>query len=893
MTKNQIADALNKLFLEDGKRIVFWEDADGAFVDDFDELELEGVAKWRLDEHGPLATKIELERNRPHDRFLLYAPFPRPDLHDDWLLDIRLYAAGFSADRPSLILNTLGLTTISLVGYLNEHLDFFNAQSRLQQIAKFVTPSDRRDDLDLKILTVLSKATYARVEAIALALFTGFESASSGAGPLFTDDTGFQQANPLWDEVCKFGMDEAFWRFAGQHWGYQAKKPSLQDLFIHLTVTHFHQDFQPVQGGEFPKSLERFVLAKAPEGKSKDTAKSEAEPWRVNASVFVSNWMQNTKHAKLYERLANGVESELGIRKLVADCGAAQLLRADTFEALEQQIIIDTLQSILAGGDITYALAQGTINQRLDRYWCMAGDRSYARIYDAMSASLVLFRLQRKYQDGFSFDSAAAMFQAYTKELFQFDQAYRGVYTAAMGVKHGIDILKKHLLPAVENCYRNSYLPNLAIAWGKHMEEELLAKWQIEGVPRQTEFYRRYVMSILNERDTSRAYVIVSDALRYEVAEEISRLMNREDRIASEPVAMLGVLPSCTKMGMAALLPHDSFEIGDKGEAILDGVATTSANREEILQKAEPASKVIKADDLLEMTTKEGRDFVKDTRVVYIYHDRIDAIGDKQATEEKTFEAVAQSVDELKRLIEYIHGCLNGNRILLTADHGFVFQMGDLEVTDKSPWDSSGCVMESKKRYVIGSDLPEQANTWKIPLKAILGNESKGEVVVPKGFQRFHFTGGAKFVHGGALLPEIVVPVLKLTGLKGKAAEQGKAQKVDVQILDTNRKVSNNRQRFSFIQTAKVEGKTLPRTLRIGFYSKDGRLISDEPVLTFDSASDQMQDRQKNAMITVKAGSYTKTDDYYLVMTDDETGAEYRKIPYQISLGIMDDFGKW
>jgi hypothetical protein len=116
---------------------------------------------------------------------------------------------------------------------------------------------------------------------------------------------------------------------------------------------------------------------------------------------------------------------------------------------------------------------------------------------------------------------------------------------------------------------------------------------------------------------------------------------------------------------------------------------------------------------------------------------------------------------------------------------------------------------------------------------------------------------------------------------------------VDVQILDTNRKVSNNRQRFSFIQTAKVEGKTLPRTLRVGFYSKDGHLISDEPVLTFDSASDQMQDRQRNVMITVKAGTYSKTDDYYLVMTDDDTGAEYMKIRYHISLGIMDEFGSW
>jgi uncharacterized protein (TIGR02687 family) len=871
MTKNQIADALNKLFLEDGERIVFWQDAECTFAEDFGALDLGAVVKWRLDEHGPLATKVEVERNQPDAQFLLYAPFPQPGVHEDWLLDIRRYAKEFSADRASLVLNGLGLHRIQMVPYINDHLDFFNAQSRLQQVAKLVQPGDRESELDLKILAVLSRAEYAQLDAVALSLFSGFES--------LLGETGFHFENPHWQETSKYRMDEAFWRFARRHWGYDVEKPSLRDLFIRLTITHFHQHFQATGTNGFPESLDRFLL---PEG-----------PHRVNASVFVSNWMQNGKYAKLYERLAAEVQTELSIEQLVADFSAAQLLGADTFEVFEKRIIIDTLEDVLAGGQTSFAAAQNTIDQRLDRYWCASPGKSYARIYDALASSLVLFRLKEKFPDGFKHDSAAAMFGAYTDELFRFDQAYRGVYAAAMQVKHGVDVLKNRLLPAVENFYRNSYLPALAVAWGKQIEKELLADWRIDGIPSQTEFYRRYVAPILAERETSRAYVIVSDALRYEVAEEINRLVNQEDRIASEPSAMLGILPSCTRLGMAALLPHTTFTISGKGDPVLDGMVVTSGNRGDVLRKAEPASKVIKADDLLEMTTKQGREFVKGTRVVYIYHDRIDAIGDKQATEEKTFEAVAQSVDELKRLIEYIHVCLNGTRIVLTADHGFIFQMGDLDVTDKSPWDSSGCVMESKKRYVIGTDLTDQASAWKISLGSILGDACDVEVAVPKGFQRFHFAGGAKFVHGGPLLPEVVVPVLKLRALKGKAAEGGKAAKVGVQVLDTNRKVSNNRQRFSFLQVEKVAGKTLPRTLRVGFYSKDAQLISDEPVLTFDSSSDQLQDRQRDVLITIRTGNYSKSEDYFLAMTDDETGAEYRKIPYRINLGIMDDFGSW
>jgi uncharacterized protein (TIGR02687 family) len=277
--------------------------------------------------------------------------------------------------------------------------------------------------------------------------------------------------------------------------------------------------------------------------------------------------------------------------------------------------------------------------------------------------------------------------------------------------------------------------------------------------------------------------------------------------------------------------------------------------------------------------------------VVYVYHDRIDATGDKQATEDNTFEAVERSMKEVTSLVEFIHGCLNGSRILITADHGFIFQQGELHSTDKSQWKSGGEVHEEKKRYVVGRNLPDQDAAWKIPFSAILDEPSDLEIVTPKGVQRFHFAGGAKFVHGGSLLQEIVVPVLKLKALKGKSAETGRARKVDVQLLDTTRKVSNNRQRFTFLQTTKVEGKTLPRTLRIGFYSKKGDLISDEPKVTFDSSSDQLPDRQKEIFLTIKGGKYEKSEDYYLAMTDDETGAECGKIAFQLNLGIVNEFG--
>ena len=67
-----------------------------------------------------------------------------------------------------------------------------------------------------------------------------------------------------------------------------------------------------------------------------------------------------------------------------------------------------------------------------------------------------------------------------------------------------------------------------------------------------------------------------------------------------------------------------------------------------------------KADELMEKKREEGRDFIKDKRVIYIYHDRVDAIGDDAKTEADTFLAVQQAIDELAALINHIVNNLNG-----------------------------------------------------------------------------------------------------------------------------------------------------------------------------------------------------------------------------------------
>ena len=84
--------------------------------------------------------------------------------------------------------------------------------------------------------------------------------------------------------------------------------------------------------------------------------------------------------------------------------------------------------------------------------------------------------------------------------------------------------------------------------------------------------------------------------LRYEIARELGDIINSEKRFNAVVSSQLGVLPSYTQLGMAALLPHR--ELGYQPAASATGTTTSTAvtvdgqssqgidNRNSILQKA-------------------------------------------------------------------------------------------------------------------------------------------------------------------------------------------------------------------------------------------------------------------------------------------------------------------
>ena len=148
MDSNRINDILERIFNEESARIVFWNDPDREFLAVLPFLFLEGVSTIRVDQVGALEAKIRIERDEPSTRFLLYSPTEEPDFEDDWLLDIRLYARSFRADRASLVLDELGLTRQHLRQHLFDRRKFCDNKDRLKKLQAFVAADDTEADLD-------------------------------------------------------------------------------------------------------------------------------------------------------------------------------------------------------------------------------------------------------------------------------------------------------------------------------------------------------------------------------------------------------------------------------------------------------------------------------------------------------------------------------------------------------------------------------------------------------------------------------------------------------------------------------------------------------------------------------------------------------------------------
>ena len=555
---------------------------------------------------------------------------------------------------------------------------------------------------------------------------------------------------------------------------------------------------------------------------------------------------------------------------------------------LKQQLLDDALP-------VDPSAISDLVSKRKAGHW-LAGPgkdeierRSMAEAYDALVAAADLLALHSEHRNRLCFEDPEQFLLAYQAELYRFDQAYRRFHVHAKpAVSQGWDLLKS-MIEKVEKVYDHGFLQPLGIEWSRLLDQGFLSAWSLKKLPPQQDFFKRVVQAHLDESSRKRAFVIISDALRYEAAQSLSEALNGRDGMTADISAQLGVLPSYTKLGMASLLPHKRLAYDSKGEVLADGQATAGIDaRHKVLQSVDGMA--CKADELSAMTTEQARDFTRDSRVVYIYHNVIDSRGDSASTEGETFEAVSDCLREIGDLVRFCFSKFNASKVWVTADHGFLFQKEAPDLTDKSKLSHKPQhAVTAKKRYVVGQGLGPSPEAHQGKLSDTAGADGEMEFWVPRGTNRFHFTGGARFVHGGAMPQEVVVPIVTVTQLRGKKAESAKVEKVGVQVLGNKFKITTPKYRFELLQLEPVSDRRKPVTLRAAIYDGADPVSSIETV-TFESQSENYEERKKPLKLELLSCEFDKSKPYDLVLRDATTEAEVQRVRVVIDRSFEDDF---
>lgn len=879
MKLDQLTKGLTQAFVQEKHRIVFWYDAEQSFTDSLAEINkvIGDIKILNMQGQSALGTKILLEREDTQNKYLLYFPYAEPDPEQDWLLDIKLYSQTFYADRFSILLNEFGLEQPTLREHLTKRATYLASKERINNLKRYLKPNFDENQIDMAMIASVLRADSNDINDIIIAL----------ANKLASQEAGLMQNPNEIAELKKYGLIPSLVSHIEQ-W---------LDIRSSLALSEDEQDIDFDTGKLFIRLLitELFNNLKEQPWASAHILQSTVAG--ATSRSFLTRWRDSNRYAQSYTTIAKWVSDSLKIDEKLRQLTLSQLLVVDTFEIIEKLIIIDIVEQIPTATDNQLQELKQAIDKRLTKFWVstsIADKNQYASTYQALIAAIGLFSLRQKYNNGFNFDSLVDFYHAYENEIYQFDLHYRHYCEQQ---KSSISIIEP-LNAEIEKCYSYWYLDNLAQSWDNKIEQEnRLESWHLDNVVNQYNFYQHWVAPLTGLTQTRRTAVIISDALRYEAGVEICERINQKRYSEASITSQLGVLPSYTALGKASLLPHETLTYSSnddpaKSDVFVDNISSQGTdNRNRILAKyTQNKGCAFTAEEVMGFNKQEGRDAFKPYEVIYIYHDRIDSIGDKQATENATFEAVATTIEELAELSQKIVRDFNTSTVFITSDHGFLFQQREMQETERKRLDDGlreYPIIKNKKRYVIAHNLPKNDGVWHGRTDLTANTTSKTNFWLPRGNQRFHFVGGARFSHGGAMPQEIVVPVITVSGLRGEKAQDRTKRPVQFVQLQSNLKIVDFVQSIEFLQTETVSELIVPTTVSVAIYDGNSK-ISSEEVIVFDSSSTDFNELKKFVRIALSGTSFDRRKDYYLIVKDKASEVELQRNKVIIDIGFIE-----
>ena len=586
-------------------------------------------------------------------------------------------------------------------------------------------------------------------------------------------------------------------------------------------------------------------------------------PQEGEVLTFLDSMTNYLPDQPYFERFSNMAAQELNAMQLLGQMQhtkADALLDCTVFDVAEEQISSWILNRLLE--ENTSACLKGRsikqiCEERSKTYFGAkpARQNQYALLANACT---VLESLHFTPSDGI--DALAAQ---YKDSAWQVDTAYRKFYLNYGKIDRTQEIEKLQSL--VEKVYTNYFLDPLAVRWCQSLSRDLTS-FQTE---RQTHFYSKNVSGT-----RERVVVFISDAMRYEVGQQLFEMLTMDAKCSAKLTPAVSTVPSYTQLGMAALLPHVSLELqSDSTVTILGKKTVGTAAREAILQATEKNSGCIQFDQMQNMRRDELRSYFSGKTVVYVYHNQIDARGDEARTENEVFSACEEAAEELYKEIRRLTDSANIRHFIVTADHGFLYKHDPIQESDKVINLPQAEI--KNKRYMVSAEIGNVAGAVAYPLGVVLDTADPRTVYTPLGSSIFKCAGGGQnYVHGGASVQEMLIPVLDVRTQAGHV----ETQKAIVSLLPTPEVLMDRKVSLKFLQPDPVTDTTLPASYEIRIVNDNGDALSTKKTVEADKmAGCSDAERYTDVILTLRNRPYSRENNYYFLLTDKETGATLEK----------------
>lgn len=863
----------NPLNAFEKRRIVFWHDVDGSFEGEFNRISVfgfDGASSFerpirfvKADEGSKFALKRLICREEPESDFLIYShlqkDFSPRGLEGNWLADIEFIAEHFQADFSSVLLDELGATDSAAEG-IERFKAFFGAADRKKKFVRLMPNAQSKEDVAVGVIGALLNAadlsTAQMVKSYLVALVNG-------------DD-------PLADLV-KFGADESFASYIQSRLGYSGDLDSCDDVVAHVVLSA--------------------LSCKLPEN-ALHGLESRISPQHGQFCLnVVDDWMRDESFGEDLYDLCRRVERAYNLEQRFSQMTSADLAEADCLPCINERILIDLMGSMAHGADRA-GEAVAIAKRRKDLAWY---DR-VAPYFNALSSATDASRFFRDHAQGFHLALPVDVWKAYTADWYRMDASYRKFCRACDECLHSsaeipvsLDNALDGLASWMERIYTNWFLADSNACWVNVCERQWRDQGYVEGVDRQTRFFDEHVM--VGAGGAKKTLVIVSDALRYEVAADLAERLERDTKGSAELRGIQSVFPSITEFGMAALLPHNtlSFDWGS-GTVSCNGMpAMSTKEREAVLRTRVQSSCAILSKDLISTKRAERKDLIGDAEIVFVYHNKIDATGEDYRTERDVFAACDAAIDDLVALVKIAVNDLGISRVVITADHGFIYTRDALAERDKvGKADIGSETVKLGRRYAMLDNVSVEDTLFiKMNMDDMQGGAYMG--LSPRECVRIKKAGpGECYVHGGASLQEMCVPVIQFRNRKGSSKGFVEQQSATLKLLSTSRRVNSMMFRVDLFQPEVVGGKVLPAEYELAMTDASGNEVSNVIKAHADMTEPDDTVRVTRSQFNLKAGrQYASRKTYYLVCRERETKQIVWKEEFKIDIAFApaDDFG--